>query len=78
MERTYKASKNYRILTLYARLQQGKAIQIQAAAAEFHVTTRSIQRDIADIQNFLADRFVLEAYGGTVAYEQRRGGYVLS
>lgn len=78
MERTYKASKNYRILTIYARLRQGKTIYIQDAADEFNVTTRSIQRDIADIQNFLADTFVLDAYGGTVYYEHQRGGYVLS
>ncbi len=44
-----------RVLDIYTRLCQGKVINKEEEAQKFHVTERSIQRDIAEINSFLGD-----------------------
>ncbi len=53
-----------RVLYIYMRLLQGEILHKRALAKEFHVTVRSIQRDISVL------RFVLA--------EQRMGQYIIS
>ena len=48
--------KGMRLLHLYQELAEGKGIQKQEAAARFGVNERSIQRDIEDLRNFLAEQ----------------------
>ncbi len=48
--------KGTRLLYLYQELTSGKGIQKQEAALRFHVNERSIQRDIEDLRNFLAEQ----------------------
>lgn len=50
------AEKGMRLLHLYQDLTAGRGIQKQEAAARFCVNERSIQRDIEDIRNFLAEQ----------------------
>ena len=45
-----------RVLSLYSRLRKGKIINKSDEAERFGVSLRTIQRDIADIQNFLQDQ----------------------
>lgn len=50
------AEKGMRLLHIYQQLTEGRGVQKQAAAALFGVNERSIQRDIEDIRNFLAEQ----------------------
>lgn len=50
------AEKGMRLLHLYQDLTAGHGIQKQEVAARFCVNERSIQRDIEDIRNFLAEQ----------------------
>ena len=45
-----------RLLHLYQELATGRGIQKQEAAVRFGVNERSIQRDIEDLRNFLAEQ----------------------
>ena len=51
-----KKSKNYRVLDIYVRFCEGKAINKGEEANKFGVDERSIQRDIDDIRAFLEER----------------------
>lgn len=48
--------KGMRLLCLYRELMEGRGIQKQEAAIRFGVNERSIQRDIEDLRNFLAEQ----------------------
>ena len=45
-----KISRSYRLLRLYTWLEGVKCVSMAQAESEFHVGTRTIQRDIADIR----------------------------
>lgn len=50
----YKEYKSERILELFFRALKGEALSAQALAYEYHISTRSVTRDINDLKNFLA------------------------
>lgn len=50
-------SKNYRILNIHDRLNRGEVINKKEAASHYDVDERSIQRDIADLRNYLEKDF---------------------
>ena len=50
------SEKRMRLLCLYRELTEGHGIQKQDAAIRFGVNERSIQRDIEDLRNFLAEQ----------------------
>lgn len=66
--------KSGRILAIYARLQAGRVLNKADLAREFGVNERSIQRDIEDLRDFLAE----EKLGQTVVYDKRARGYCLN
>lgn len=66
--------KSGRILAIYARLQSGRVLNKADLAREFGVNERSIQRDIEDLRDFLAE----EKLGQTVVYDKRAKGYCLN
>lgn len=66
--------KAMRVLSLYARLQEGQVIKKSELAQEFNVNERSIQRDIEALRDFLAD----EHLNQTVVYDKRAKGYCLN
>lgn len=74
---TEKQSKNHRVLDLYQRLCEGRAISKQDEAERFGVDGRSIQRDIDDIRAFLCER---REDGDTreIVYDHKRKGFVIS
>jgi len=45
-----------RVLYIYMRLLQGEILHKRALAKEFHVTVRSIQRDISVLRFVLAEQ----------------------
>ncbi len=69
-----KKDKVYRILDLYARLQNGEVISKPEEAVRFGVSEKSIQRDIDDIREFL-QKAETEGAGNYVPYKQEQGGY---
>ena len=66
--------KAMRVLSLYARLQEGQVIKKSELAQEFNVNERSIQRDIEALRDFLAD----EHLNQTVVYDKCAKGYCLN
>lgn len=69
--------KTARVLGLYTRLMNGSLVNKENAAKEYHTSTRSIQRDIDDIRNYLDDT---EDNGGvinSVIYDRAHKGYRL-
>ena len=72
MEATSSA-KSARLLELYARLVNGEVLQKEALAAQYHVSDRSIQRDMNSLRCFLAD----QALPQELIYDRRELGYRL-
>lgn len=50
------AIKSNRVLQIYFELAKGKTLSKKELAGQFHVTERSIQRDLGTLRCFLADR----------------------
>lgn len=66
-----------RVLSLYTRLMNGAVINKATAAVEFGVNERSIQRDIDDIRNYLADQGTDDSYSNSIVYDRLAKGYQL-
>ena len=69
MEATSSA-KSARLLELYARLVNGEVLQKEALAAQYHVSDRSIQRDMNSLRCFLADQTLPQE----LIYDRREPG----
>ena len=67
------AGKSDRILLMYSRLVNGEILSKKEMAEEFHVTERSIQRDIEALRCFFQEEGVQQE----IAYERKGGGYCL-
>ncbi len=66
-----------RILTIFSKLKQGKIIYKEALSEKYGVSSRTIQRDITDIQEFLQNQFLEEGNIEEVVFDKRAGGYRL-
>lgn len=66
-----------RILSIYTRLKQGKVIDKEKESIAYHVSARTIQRDISDIQCFLRNQNADSGEVQEVIYDKICGGYVL-
>lgn len=66
--------KNYRILKLYDKLLNNEEINIDSIAQEENVSKRSIERDIADIKNFLTS----EGEGKEFFFDKKIKKYILT
>lgn len=62
-----------RILRIYLELARGAVLGKKELARQFHVTERSIQRDLSALRCFLAE----ENMGQDVVYDKKMGGYCL-
>jgi len=73
-----KTDKAPRILDIYVRLCEGRAINKKEEAERFQVDERSIQRDIDEIRKYLSDR-VINSPGEsrTITYDRERKGFVM-
>lgn len=69
--------KVYRVLRLYDKLIHGEAVHKKRLAWEFGVNEKSIQRDIADVKAFFADRREETGVDNSVIYDKRQGNYHL-
>lgn len=66
-----------RILFIYSKLKQGKVIYKEEESTHYRVSSRTIQRDIADIQNFLGNQGIETGDIEKIVYDKNQGGYVL-
>ena len=48
--------KSARMLTLYSRLVNGETLDKKQTAVEYHVSVRSIQRDMEELRCFIAEQ----------------------
>lgn len=73
-----KVSGKRRILEIYVRLQNGKGINKEEMAREYNVSTRSIQRDLFEIDEVVSDPCFAEGGLVYVKYDQNSKKYYLS
>ena len=66
-----------RILSIYSRLKKGKVIFKEKESNDFGVATRTIQRDIADIQCFLQNQTMESGEVQEIIFDKKIGGYIL-
>lgn len=71
MERT--TAKAERLLMIYSRLVNGDTLSKQELAQQFHVTTRSIQRDMESLRCFFAEQRLWQ----DIIYDRDAHGYRL-
>lgn len=64
--------KSARLLEIYSRLSEGAVLKKSELAQDFHVTQRSIQRDIEDLRCFFAERHLEQ----DVIYDTKLRGYL--
>ena len=67
------AVKSERILQIYSRLVSGEVLKKKELAQHFHVTERSIQRDMEALRCFFTEQGLLQ----DVVYDTRVRGYRL-
>ncbi|MCC8046580.1 MAG: WYL domain-containing protein [Clostridiales bacterium] len=76
MEDSTGLGKMTRILTMYERLQQGEIINKAKLAEEFHVDTRTVQRDIDDLRIYFANKMEF-AEPADIVYDRKKNGFYL-
>ena len=64
-------AKSARLLEIFARLSGGETISRAALAQKYHVSLRSIQRDMESLRCFLAEQRMPQE----IVYSKREGGY---
>lgn len=67
------ALKSERLLQIYSRLADGEVLRKKELAQRFHVTERSIQRDMESLRVFCAGQGLRRE----IVYDRRAGGYRL-
>jgi len=65
--------KKQRVLEIYLRFIQNQEVTVKSLAEEFNVSSRSIQRDIEDLRDFL----ISAGIPAEILYEQSLKGYVM-
>ena len=69
--------KTDRILEIFMRSLRGEAVKIQELANEYGVSSKSISRDISEIQNFLSEHRELMNHSELI-YSYKQKAYILS
>lgn len=73
----YKGDRGLRMLDIFERLNRGEILHKQELAQYYGVGEKTIQRDIEDIRNYLADRHNA-CVDATVEYDRGAKGYRLT
>ena len=66
--------KSVRLLTIYSRLANGEILNKSQLAQEFHVTERSVQRDMEDLRTFVTEQMLMQE----IIYDPKAKGYRLA
>lgn len=70
---TIAEAKSTRLLEIYARLVHGDVLSKAALSLQYHVSERSVQRDMESLRAFVAHQGV----GQDVVYDYKQKGYRL-
>lgn len=73
----YKGDRGMRLLDIFERLSRGELLNKRNLAKDYGVGEKTIQRDIEDIRNYLADRHDVPMHT-TVQYDRGANGYRLT
>lgn len=65
--------KSERLLNIYSKLVDGKVLPKKELAQSYHVSERSIQRDMESLRNFFAEQNLQQ----DIVYDRHAGGYML-
>ena len=66
--------KSVRLLTIYSRLANDEILNKSQLAQEFHVTERSIQRDMEDLRTFVTEQMLMQE----IIYDPKAKGFRLA
>ena len=66
-----------RILKIFARLQNGEGINKEEMAQEYKVSTRSIQRDLSEIDGVVSDPYFAGSGKTSVKYDRNSRKYYM-
>lgn len=66
-----------RVLSIYSRLKQGHIVLKAEESIRYDVSSRTIQRDISDVQSFLRNQCSETGEIQEVVYDRKAGGYRL-
>lgn len=66
--------KSARVLSIYSRLVNGEVLRKEDLANQFHVNTRTIQRDIEELRCFFSEQMLMQE----IVYDGKRKGYRLA
>lgn len=66
--------KSARILSIYSRLANGEVLKKENLAYQFHVNTRTIQRDIEELRCFFSEQMLMQE----IVYDAKHKGYRLA
>lgn len=66
-----------RLLSMYAKLAEGKALYKAQEAVNFNCSMRSIQRDIDDLRSFFANQSEVTGVVQELVYDRRKNAYLL-
>ena len=69
--------RSFRILTIYNRLLQHKAVNKKSLTLELNTSPRTIQRDIDDIRNFLYESKSWISTKNEITYDYKSESYRL-
>ena len=71
------SEKSSRMLEIFFRALKGEHLSLKKIAGEYGVSTKSISRDISDIQNFLAEHREL-MQNAELIYSHKERTYILN
>lgn len=66
-----------RLLYIFSKLQEGRVVKIRSLEKTFHVSKRTIHRDIGDLRAFYANQGCREGDYHAIEFDRRAGGYIL-
>ena len=73
----YKGDRGLRLLDIFERLNRGELLNKRELTKYYGVGEKTIQRDIEDIRNYLADRRDAHV-SATIQYDRGANGYRLT
>ena len=66
-----------RVLAIYTKLKNGKIVYKEKESIRYNVSSRTIQRDLSDIQCFLQNQNEESGEIQEIVYDKNVGGYIL-
>ena len=72
----FNGNKGFRLLNIYERLNKGETVHKSDLAKSFHVSEKTVQRDIDDLRAYLSETHFTESEI-SIKYDKIRDGYYL-